>query len=262
VDVLGYLGTPRLVVEADATRVEALEKLGVPTLFGDAANSEILQHAGLGKARALVVTLPDETATATVVVAARQIAPNLPLIARAITEAGVTQLSKLGVTDVIHPELEGGLAIVRHTLLRLGLPLREVQRYADVVRHEHYDVDINTSEEKKVLQQLVDAANSLEISWMRLLPASRLVGQTLAQANLRARTGASVVAIHRDQHITPNPKSQTLLQVNDRLGLIGETEQIAAAEELLRGEPSAAAAAEPAAPPLAHGYDYPHTHPL
>ena len=43
-------------------------------------------------------------------------------------------LQELGANDVIHPELEGGLQVVRHTLLRLGFPLREVQNYADVVR--------------------------------------------------------------------------------------------------------------------------------
>ena len=237
VDVLGYLNTPRLVVEADATRVDALGKQGVPTLFGDAANSDILQHAGLDKARALVVTLPDESAAETVVVAARHLAPNLPIVARAVTEAGVTRLSKLGVNDVIHPELEGGLTIVRHTLLRLGLRLADVQRYVDVVRREHYDANINTDEERQVLQQIIDAAHSLEIAWLRLAPHSPLAGQTLGEANLRARTGASVVAILHDSHIAPNPKSQTVLTPGDRLGFIGEPEQIEAAEALLGATP-------------------------
>ena len=263
VDVLGYLGSPLLVVEGDATRVDALGKLGVPTLFGDAANSEILSHAGLERARALVVTLPDESATATVVVAARQIAPKLHIIARAVTEGGVTQLSKLGVHDVIHPELEGGLEIVRHTLLRLDLPLREVQRYVDLVRHEHYDVTINTAEEKRVLRQMVDAANGLEIAWLRLFPHSELAGQSMVQANLRARTGASIVAILREGRITPNPKSQTVLQAGDRIGLIGEPEQIAAATVLLGGEPVEVGAHAP--PPQtghAHLHDLgPHAHP-
>ena len=62
VDVLGRMSVPRLVVESDATRVEDLQKAGVPVLYGDAGNSEILDHAGLGRARALVVTIPDDPA--------------------------------------------------------------------------------------------------------------------------------------------------------------------------------------------------------
>ena len=49
-----------------------LQAPGVPVLFGDAANSEILDHAGLDRARALVVTLPDEAAASLVVAGARQ----------------------------------------------------------------------------------------------------------------------------------------------------------------------------------------------
>ncbi|HVQ32296.1 MAG TPA: cation:proton antiporter, partial [Vicinamibacteria bacterium] len=77
VDILGRIGVPRLVVESDSTRAEELQRQGVPVLFGDAANSEILTHADLDRARALVVTIPDEAAAALTVAAARLIAPSL-----------------------------------------------------------------------------------------------------------------------------------------------------------------------------------------
>ena len=59
----------------------------------------------------------------------------------------------------------------------------------------------------------VDAAQSLEITWLRLPPDIELAGQSLAEANLRARTSASIVAILRAGHLTPNPKSQTILEI-------------------------------------------------
>jgi CPA2 family monovalent cation:H+ antiporter-2 len=233
VEVLGLIGVPRLVIEADVGRASELQRLSVPTLFGDASNSEVLTHARLEHARALVVTLPEETAAGVVVAASRQLAPDLPIIVRAATTAGVKHLSQLGAQDVIHPELEGGLEIVRHTLLRLGFPLRDVQRYADTVRHEHYDIAVNTDEEHRVLHQLLEAAHSMEITWLPLAEDSPLVRQTLAEANIRARTGASVVAIFRDGQVIPNPKSLTAFQAGDRVGLIGEAKQIQAAEKLL-----------------------------
>ena len=147
VEVLGRLGVPRLVVEADAARAEELLAHGVPVLFGDAANSEILDHAGLERARALVVTIPDEAAAGLAVAAARRLAPRLPIVARAATQRGMRHLTELGASDVIQPELEGGLQVVRHTLLRLGFPLREVQKYGDVVRREAYDVALNSQAE-------------------------------------------------------------------------------------------------------------------
>jgi len=237
VEVLRRIGVPQLVVEGDAGRVEELRRKGVPTLFGDVANSEILTHTGLDQARALVITLPDEATTEVVVAAARALAADLPIIVRAATRQGVSRLALLGAQDVIHPELEGGLEVVRHTLLRLDFPVREVQKYTDVVRQEHYDVSINTLEEHRLLDQLIEAANGIEITWFQLSEDSPLVGQTLAEANLRALTGASVVAILREKQLFPNPKSQTVFQIGDRVGLIGEPSQMEAAEKLMATSP-------------------------
>jgi CPA2 family monovalent cation:H+ antiporter-2 len=233
VSVLGEIGFPCLVVDADAGRIQELDQKGIPSLFGDAANSEVIRHAGLGRARALVVAGPDEDASELVVAAARDLAPDLPIIARSMSEQGTRQLTQLGAQDVIHPELEGGLEIVRHTLLQLGFPLQEIYRYTDAVRRDHYDLQVNTEEEHRLLHDLVDAAKGIEIRWFHLPEESPLVGQTLADANLRSRTGASVVAILRERQLMANPKSMTVFQANDRVGLIGEKEEIEAAEKLL-----------------------------
>jgi CPA2 family monovalent cation:H+ antiporter-2 len=233
VTLLGEMGIPHLVVEADAERGEELSRKGIPTLYGDAANSEVLTHAGLTRARALVVAGPDEDASALVVTTARDLAPELPIIARAISEDGTKRLTDLGAQDVIHPELEGGLEIVRHTLLQLGFPLQEIYRYTDAVRRDHYDLGLNTEEEHRLLHELVDAVQAIEIQWFRLPEGNPLVGQTLANANLRSRTGASVVAIIRDGQLMANPKSMTVFQADDRIGVIGDREEMAGAEKLL-----------------------------
>jgi len=238
VSLLQELGIPRLVVEADAQRVEELNQRGISTLFGDAANSEVLTHSGLRRARALVVAGPDEASSELVVATARDLAPELPIIARASTEDGIDRLANLGAQDVIHPELEGGLEIVRHTLLQLGFPSQEIYRYTDAVRRDHYDMALNTEEEHRLLHELLEAANSLEVNWFRLSEGNRLIGQTLAQANLRAKTGASVIALLREGHLFANPKSMTVFQVGDRIGLIGDKEEIEAAEKWLAGSES------------------------
>ena len=232
-NLLNLMEIPYLVVDLVAERVQELDDRGVPTLFGDASNSEVLTHAGLTRARALVVAGPDESTSELVVAAARDIAPNLPIIARATTEDGILQLANLGAQVVIHPELEGGLEIVRHTLLQLGFPSQEIYHYTDAVRRDHYDMGLNTEEEHRLLHELLDAANSLEVHWFRLTDGNRLVGQTLAQADLRAKTGASVIAILREGHLIANPKSMTVFQPDDRVGLIGDKEEIEAVEKLL-----------------------------
>jgi CPA2 family monovalent cation:H+ antiporter-2 len=232
-DLLGEMGVPYLVVAADVERGEELSRRGVPVLYGDAANSEVLTHAGLTRARALVIAGPDEDASALVVSTARDLAPDLPIIARASSVEGTKQLAALGAQDVIHPELEGGLEIVRHTLLQLGYPLQEIYRYTDAVRRDHYDFRLNTEEEHRLLHELLDAAKNIEIKWFRLPENSPLIGQTLAEANLRAKTGASVVGILREGRLIPNPKSMTVFQEGDRVGLIGEKDEVETVEKLL-----------------------------
>jgi CPA2 family monovalent cation:H+ antiporter-2 len=167
------------------------------------------------------------------VAAARQLAPELHIVARATTEDGTRRLTRLGAQDVIHPELEGGLEIVRLTLLRLGLPAQEINRYADAVRRDRYDLQINTEEEHRLLQDLLDAVTGIEIEWFKIPPRNPVVGQSLEDANLRARTGASVVAILRERELIANPKSKAIFQAGDRVGLIGDEQEIRKAGEIL-----------------------------
>lgn len=77
---------------------------------------------------------------------------------------------------------------------------------------------------------------SLEIKALRVPEQSPLVGRHLRQIRLRNRTGASVVGIERDGRQVMNPSPTTTLQARDRLFLMGNPDQIAAARRLLSME--------------------------
>lgn len=243
VAVLGQLQIPHLVVEVDARRAAEFAERGIATLFGDAANSEVLNHAGLDHARALVVTLPDEAATEMVVSAARQLAPKLPIIARAATRDGVQRLTEHGAQDVIYPEFEGGLEVLRLTLLSLGYPTTQVQLYADAVRHDQYDTSVSSAAERRSLEQLRNAVRDLEVVWRRVNAHSPLVGQTLVEADLRARTGASVIVIMRAGQPLPNPEASTRFMLDDQIGVIGDPDQVAMLDAILDAPPDVPVAA-------------------
>lgn len=235
--VLDSLNIPLLVIEDDLERIEDLNRQKAYTLFGDAANSELLTHAYLKDAKVLVSTLPDETASALVVLNARAMAPNLRIVARAETVAGLMELGRLGANHVVQPELEGGLELVHHTLLDLGYPLREVHQFAEAFRRDNYNVETLTDEEHRSLHELLQAIDGIDIIWMGIPESSPLAGQSLAQANIRSRTGASVAAMIREGQVTPNPKSGTVFAAGDRIGVIGDDEQIQAARRLVEGVP-------------------------
>jgi len=235
VNVLQSLNIPLLVIEADVERVGVLNAENVATLYGDAANSEVITHAHLERAQALVVTVPDETSASLIVASARSLNPDLPIVVRAATDQGVHHLADLGADHIVHPELEGGLEMVHHTLLLLGFPLREVHEYSEAVRRDRYDITISSDDEHHSLHDLLIAADSIEINWLRLKESSPVVGLTLQEANVRSQTGASVVAFIRHGQLIPNPKSSLVFEIGDRVGLIGERGQIEAARQWLDG---------------------------
>jgi CPA2 family monovalent cation:H+ antiporter-2 len=246
VALLQRLGVAHLVVEQDAARALEFRRQGTPTLFGDAANSEVLAHSGLEQARALVVTIPDETAAELIVASARDQAPALPIVVRAATSTGLRRLRALGTWDVIQPELEGGLEIVRHTLLALDYPPLQVQQYVDAVRRDAYDAALDRPPEQAALSQLLSAMRGMTLAWQTVSPTSTLVGQTLASANLRARSGASVIAIVREHQMFANPKSSFAFAPGDLVGLIGDARQVHDAATLI--DPAANAAYDPPTP--------------
>jgi len=69
---------------------------------------------------------------------------------------------------------------------------------------------------------------------VRIDAASPVVGQSLADLNLRGRSGATVLAISRDGESIAVPTAGERLQAGDVLALAGSHEAIDAAKELLR----------------------------
>ena len=235
VDVLGTLGILALVIEMDPDRIEELNARQVAALCGDAANSEVITHANLGKARALVATLPEDDAAALIVTAARDINPTLPVVARAGSQEGVQLLNQIGAGHIVFPELEGGLEMVLQLLVQLGYPLRKVYDYVESVRRDSYNTEVTSPAEYRSLRGLLRAFDNVEIHWMVLEEGCPLVGQTLESANIRAHTGASVVAMVRGEQLIANPKSHALFEPGDRIGVIGEPEQIEQVQKIVCG---------------------------
>ncbi|OGO17198.1 MAG: sodium:proton exchanger, partial [Chloroflexi bacterium RBG_16_50_11] len=92
-----------LVIDLDPTVISELRKRGVPCIYGDASNPEILAHAGLDKARVLLCTIPDYVAEELTARNALKINPKLDIVARVHREGDVELLKGLGVTELVLP---------------------------------------------------------------------------------------------------------------------------------------------------------------
>jgi len=231
--ILSHLGLKYIVIEQDELRAAEVQATGVPVLLGDAANSEILTLSGLDRARTLVVTISNETAVEVVVTAARLLAPKVPIIARAGTASGVHRLAAIGAQAVVYPELEGGLEVVRHTLLVLGYPVQKIQAYVDAARRDTYTGTLPGEASFPVLDQLLTVVRGIEIAWQPVTEGSMVNGKSIAETNMRSSIGASIVAIVRDSEVIPNPKPDLRFALGDLVGFIGAPEELRAADQLI-----------------------------
>jgi TrkA domain protein len=84
-------------------------------------------------------------------------------------------------------------------------------------------------------EKLELALGGLEVEWLELSATSRFVGKTLAESELRRRTGASVIAILRGTKAIANPDIHERFEARDTVMLIGSPAQTEAARTYLVG---------------------------
>jgi CPA2 family monovalent cation:H+ antiporter-2 len=119
-------GIPWVAIEGDYHRARTAIAGGAPVIFGDIGNVTILNAARVDTASTLVMALPDALATRQGVVYARGRNPRLHIVARAHSSADEAELRRLGVERVITAERQLGNELVRYTLMRYGVPEREI----------------------------------------------------------------------------------------------------------------------------------------
>jgi monovalent cation:H+ antiporter-2, CPA2 family len=128
-----------LVIELDPTLISQLRARGIPCIYGDASNPEILAHAGLDKARVLICTIPDYVAEELTARNALRINPKLDIVARVHRDSDVELLRGVGVTELVLPFFEGSLEMIRHTLHRFGMSSTEIQYIINNLRQSQIE---------------------------------------------------------------------------------------------------------------------------
>jgi CPA2 family monovalent cation:H+ antiporter-2 len=123
-----------VALDLDAERVTQLRAQGAPVFLGDASRPAILARANLDQAVALIVSMDDADAAERVLRTARQLAPDLPILARARDHAHAARLTELGATTVVPEVLESGLHLGQLVLQYIGLPPEAARELIDEQR--------------------------------------------------------------------------------------------------------------------------------
>ncbi|MEY2669651.1 MAG: hypothetical protein RJA59_2289, partial [Pseudomonadota bacterium] len=114
---LAQLGTPFVVVDAnEAVAHEAARLHGGAAVVGDATHDEVLEQAGIARARGVISALTDDKDNLYVTVTARALNPALRIVAKAIDVRAEAKLRRAGADCVVSPNAMGGLRMVSEML--------------------------------------------------------------------------------------------------------------------------------------------------
>ncbi|QSG03302.1 NAD-binding protein [Natranaeroarchaeum sulfidigenes] len=108
--------TDFVVITANRERVSSLSERGVNSFTGNPSDEEPMRRAKIGNARALVVATNDDAQDALAILTARQLQPDIRIVAAATDRENVSKLRHAGADTVISPATIGGQMLVDSAL--------------------------------------------------------------------------------------------------------------------------------------------------
>ncbi len=127
-------GHETVVIDLNMDTIHALRSRGRKAIFGDGTSSDILADAGVARAKQLVVTLPHSSNRASLVLAARQMNPDIDIVVRARYLREREELAQAGVKSVVSEEGEAGIALARHVLHQRGIDQAKIDEMIAALR--------------------------------------------------------------------------------------------------------------------------------
>jgi CPA2 family monovalent cation:H+ antiporter-2 len=127
VNALTSRGIPYMIVEYDPALVRSQMRAGANIIYGDASRPEVLNHAGLMRARNIVFTLSDPDLLLAAVALAHRLNPRINIIARARRVSQIAALQEKGAQSIVTEELSGSMAISAQILALHTVPENEIE---------------------------------------------------------------------------------------------------------------------------------------
>jgi CPA2 family monovalent cation:H+ antiporter-2 len=134
-----------VVVDLNVDTVRSLSASGNVAVFGDATRRDILEAAAIADAKYLLVTVPDVLIRTMVIIAARELNPELRVFARARYLKERAWLEEVGATQICIEEAETAAGLTVLLLQEVGA---DVQRVRDEINRLHHEFGVQRPEVK------------------------------------------------------------------------------------------------------------------
>jgi len=198
-----------IIIEKDEYLREKLERENYLYLYGNASEDEVLIEAGVKKARGLVAVVASDADNVYITLTARQLNPNLFILARSTNESSERKLQQAGANKVISPYQMGAVRMVQAILRPAVLDFIEIAFHG----------------------------KSMELQCEEFLvkPNSSLVGSSLQEAEIRKNLGVIIVAIKETSgKMVFNPSREVRINAGDTLITLGEKKDLVRLEKILQ----------------------------
>lgn len=178
-------------------------------LHGDSTQDEVLEKAGIHRARALITTLPVDADNLFIVLTARSLNPKISIISRASDDNSDKKLRTAGANNVIMPDKIGGAHMASLVLKP------DVIEFIDHITGQG-GPDINLE----------------EISFDRLPQPLR--NKSIRELEIRNKSGANIIGFKTGNgEFIINPDPETMFIPDGKLFVLGTPEQIGKLREML-----------------------------
>jgi len=201
---LSAVGVPFVVVDRDGEVLRQVSSaFGGAAVQGDATHDEVLEAAGIARARGVISALTEDKDNLFVTITARALNPHLRIVAKAIDVRAEGKLKRAGADSVVSPNVMGGLRMVSEMVRP------EVTSFLDVM--------LRNKEQTLRLEEV-------------LVPArSRWSGRPVAEIDIASK-GLLLLAV-RDPaaeggRFTYNPPGDTVVSGGSVLIVLGEPDKV------------------------------------
>jgi voltage-gated potassium channel len=203
---------PFVAIERNAQALEGLHSSNGKALHlvGDATSDEVLDRAGVTRARSLISALPSDADNLYITMTARLLNERLFIIARAEEDVAEQKLLRAGANRVISPYVLAGHKVSQAVLRPSVVDFIELAS-----KTTHLE---------------------LQIEEIQLASGSSMAGQQLRDSTLRRDLGVVVLAIRKPTGaMVSDPAPETVLEVGDTLVTLGRRDQLDRVAALARG---------------------------
>ena len=221
-----WAGISYLVIEMNPETVRAEREKGEKIIYGDASTEAVLHHAGLERARCIVITIPDAASSRRIVALSRKMSKDIAIITRTRFVQEVDALYRLGATDVIPEEFETSLEIFSRVLHTYNVPEKDILHITSEIRCDGYSELRGLEHSSCSFHSEIERLSGMKVASFRVEETSPVADKKLSDLDIRQKQGVNIIAIERGGEVKGNPHGEAMIQSGDILFFLGTRENI------------------------------------